>query len=676
MNKSSTIDNIKHSKLIENYIKNLTSISWISYDENSDAIYYQLNSVIGNKRSSNIYKIELLNNKITQITDGKIEGNIALSDEDSAEDIGLDNDSTPKISPDGKKLAYIKKIETHIQRFKINALFIKDLSNGNETMIHANYQTILSAYDSTGSFNWNSDSSHIAYTYREIDERDDTSEPYIVNRIRYRQDVVGWLGDELNKIAISCIEENKKCCKVKLTEIPNIGGDDTHPVFSNDGKTLAFISDEGDTRDTHWREDIHIYDIESSERRRLTTYFNGIGSITWSNDDKSLFIIGTSDNKEGDGRNSSLFKIDLNDTKITNINTEEFAYNPQPNLKMTNDNLRVSYTDKGISKIVDINGENKSIVYENNSKILQLCDSTNKTVLIENNRNMQEVVKVLNKQNNEIHDILIPNSKFYKENPPSKMNKFTINRTGFDIESRVYLPSNFSESNTYPLIVDIHGGPHGRFEDQIAVNQEIFTKNGYIVIAVNPRGSSSYGSDFGKAVLNDWGGEDYYDIIESVNKLSKEKYIDSNKIGLYGYSYGGFMSSWIIGHTNKFKAAVIGAPCINLNSMSGTSDIGIKFGEEQWGGLRHDNVEKYQFNSPLTYAKNVTTPSIILVGDRDYRCPIEQAEQYFVTLKRMGNDVQLVRYPGGNHGMLSGSAPNLVIDFWTRAVNFFDKNLK
>ena len=100
------------------------------------------------------------------------------------------------------------------------------------------------------------------------------------------------------------------------------------------------------------------------------------------------------------------------------------------------------------------------------------------------------------------------------------MNKFSINRTGFDIESRVYYPSDFSDNNVYPLIVDIHGGPHGRFEDQIAINQEIFTKNGYIVIAVNPRGSSSYGSDFGKAVLNDWGGEDYHDIIESVNNLS------------------------------------------------------------------------------------------------------------------------------------------------------------
>ena len=366
----------------------------------------------------------------------------------------------------------------------------------------------------------------------------------------------------------------------------------------------------------------------------------------------------------------------MSNVSVSNLNTEEFAFNPQPNLKMINENLRLSYTEKGISKIVDLHNDNKSVIYDNNSKILQLIDSISKTIFIENNRNMQDVIKVLNKTNGEIKDVVTINSKFYENNPPSIMNKFSITRNGFDIESRVYLASDFSENNMYPLIVDIHGGPHGRFEDQIAVNQEIFTKSGYIVIAVNPRGSSSYGSDFGKAVLNDWGGEDYHDIIESVNKLTKEKYIDSNKIGLYGYSYGGFMSSWIIGHTNQFKAAVIGAPCINLNSMSGTSDIGIKFGEEQWGGLRYDNVEKYQFNSPLTYAKNVTTPSIILVGDRDYRCPIEQAEQYFVTLKRMGNDVQLVRYPGGNHGMLSGSAPNLVIDYWTRAVNFFDKNLK
>ena len=638
-------------ELIKRYISDLKNIAWISYDENYDAIYYQENSVEinSNKRKSKIYKLELQTSITSEVTNGN-------------------NDSTPKVSPDGKKLAYIKKNNIN-DNLTLNSLIIKDLSEGNETQITSNNQTI-STTDSTGAFNWNNESSHIAYTYRNIEERDNDSEPYVVNRIRYRQDIVGWLGDEFNKLSIYCLNHKDN------TSVPNLGGDDTHPVFSNDGKYLAFISDQGDSRDTHWREDVHVFDINSSETKRITTFFNGIGSITWSNDDKYLFIIGTSDNKEGDGRNSSLFKVDMSNVSISNLNTEEFAFNPQPNLKMINENLRLSYTEKGISKIVDLHNDNKSVIYDNNSKILQLIDSISKTIFIENNRNMQDVIKVLNKTNGEIKDVVTINSKFYENNPPSIMNKFSITRNGFDIESRVYLPSDFSENNMYPLIVDIHGGPHGRFEDQIAVNQEIFTKSGYIVIAVNPRGSSSYGSDFGKAVLNDWGGEDYHDIIESVNKLTKEKYIDSNKIGLYGYSYGGFMSSWIIGHTNQFKAAVIGAPCINLNSMSGTSDIGIKFGEEQWGGLRYDNVEKYQFNSPLTYAKNVTTPSIILVGDRDYRCPIEQAEQYFVTLKRMGNDVQLVRYPGGNHGMLSGSAPNLVIDYWTRAVNFFDKNLK
>ncbi len=638
-------------ELIKRYISDLKNIAWISYDKNYDAIYYQENSVEinSNKRKSKIYKLELQTSITSEVTNGN-------------------NDSTPKVSPDGKKLAYIKKNNIN-DNLTLNSLIIKDLSEGNETQITSNNQTI-STTDSTGAFNWNNESSHIAYTYRNIEERDNDSEPYVVNRIRYRQDIVGWLGDEFNKLSIYCLNHKDN------TSVPNLGGDDTHPVFSNDGKYLAFISDQGDSRDTHWREDVHVFDINSSETKRITTFFNGIGSITWSNDDKYLFIIGTSDNKEGDGRNSSLFKVDMSNVSVSNLNTEEFAFNPQPNLKMINENLRLSYTEKGISKIVDLHNDNKSVIYDNNSKILQLIDSISKTIFIENNRNMQDVIKVLNKTNGEIKDVVTINSKFYENNPPSIMNKFSITRNGFDIESRVYLPSDFSENNMYPLIVDIHGGPHGRFEDQIAVNQEIFTKSGYIVIAVNPRGSSSYGSDFGKAVLNDWGGEDYHDIIESVNKLTKEKYIDSNKIGLYGYSYGGFMSSWIIGHTNQFKAAVIGAPCINLNSMSGTSDVGIKFGEEQWGGLRYDNVEKYQFNSPLTYAKNVTTPSIILVGDRDYRCPIEQAEQYFVTLKRMGNDVQLVRYPGGNHGMLSGSAPNLVIDYWTRAVNFFDKNLK
>ena len=181
-------------KLINKYISDLKNISWISYDEYSDAVYYQENSVEinSNKRKSKIYKIELETNINSEVTDGN-------------------NDSTPKISPDGKNLAYIKKNQIS-DNLTLNSLIIKDLSNGNETQITSNNQTISTAYDSTGAFNWNNDSSHIAYTYRNIEERDNDSEPYVVNRIRYRQDVVGWLGDELNKI-----KKDQK--KYKLTEL-------------------------------------------------------------------------------------------------------------------------------------------------------------------------------------------------------------------------------------------------------------------------------------------------------------------------------------------------------------------------------------------------------------------------------------------------------------------------
>ena len=638
-------------QIISNYINDLKNISWISYDEINNKLFYQQNSIDANKnnRLSHIYELDMNNNKTSLSIDGE-------------------HNSIPKISPNGENLAYVKKNKIN-DKITLNSLHIKNIKTNEDIQITTNDKTIITAYDSTGSFNWNSDSNKIAYTFRYVKERDDESEPYVVNRIRYRQDVIGWLGDDLNQIDIYSLTSKKSL------NIENTGGDDTHPVFSNDGSFLAFVSDEGPTRDDHWRQNLHLYNMNTNNRSHLSTSFNNVGSITWSLSDEIIYVIGTSDNKEGDTRNSSLYSVNVSNKSISNLNSSGAAYNDQSNLKFINDSLRISVTSKGVSSIIELSNTNESTIYENQSKIIQIFDSNSKTFFIENNRNSHDVIKMLDKSNNKTIELVAPNKKFFKENSPSLMKKITIERNKYEIESRVYYPSDFNENNSYPLIVDIHGGPHGRFEDQIAVNQEIFTKSGFIVIAVNPRGSSSYGSDFGMEVNNDWGGEDYLDILESVNKLSEEKYIDNDRIGLYGYSYGGFMSSWIIGHTNKFKAAVIGAPCINLNSMSGTSDIGIKFGEEQWGGLRYDSIEKYQFNSPLTYVKNVKTPAIILVGDRDYRCPIEQAEQYFVTLKRMGNDVQLIRYPGGNHGMLGGSPPKLVIDFWTRAVNFFNKHL-
>ena len=267
------------------------------------------------------------------------------------------------------------------------------------------------------------------------------------------------------------------------------------------------------------------------------------------------------------------------------------------------------------------------------------------------------------------------NETYFNNHPPASMRKSTLTRVGMEIESRLLLPPGFYESKRYPMVVNIHGGPHGSFYDGFNPVEQVLATAGYLVLSVNPRGSSTYGPDFLKAVLRDWGGEDYRDIMASVDKTCALPYVDTARLGVYGYSYGGFMSSWAIGHDTRFGAAVVGAPCIDLLGMYGTSDIGVSFGERQWGGLRKDNIEAYLEHSPLTYADRVETPVLLLHGESDHRCPIEQSEQYFVTLRRLGKEVELVRFPNSSHGFLRTGHPKLREEYISRTLAWFNKHL-
>ena len=178
-----------------------------------------------------------------------------------------------------------------------------------------------------------------------------------------------------------------------------------------------------------------------------------------------------------------------------------------------------------------------------------------------------------------------------------------------------------------------------------------------------------------KAVLEDWGGEDYLDLLAAVDQVSSWDYVDETRVGVHGYSYGGYMTSWMIGHTHRFKAAVVGAPCIDLVSMYGTSDIGVSFGEVQWGGSPGDNFQELVKRSPLTYAAQVETPVLLLHGEADHRCPISQSEAYFVQLKRLGKEVEMVRFPDCSHLFLRFGHVTLREEYLSRTLAWFNKYL-
>ena len=180
-----------------------------------------------------------------------------------------------------------------------------------------------------------------------------------------------------------------------------------------------------------------------------------------------------------------------------------------------------------------------------------------------------------------------------------------------------------------------------------------------------------------RAVLDDWGGEDYLDMMTALDHVCQRSYVDSERLGIHGYSYGGFMSSWAIGHTGRFGAAVIGAPCTNLYTMYGTSDIGVSFGEPQWGGSVIDTppdvlAQKLLSRSPISYAKDVTAPALLLHGEADARCPIGQSEEYFVALKRLGKTVEFVRFPGSNHAFPRTGHPKMREEYLSRLLSWFD----
>jgi dipeptidyl aminopeptidase/acylaminoacyl peptidase len=275
------------------------------------------------------------------------------------------------------------------------------------------------------------------------------------------------------------------------------------------------------------------------------------------------------------------------------------------------------------------------------------------------------------------------NQEFLADHPPAGLEKFTVNRNGWAIQCRMYFPPDFDPSRKYPLVLDIHGGPNGAYYDSFVTWQQVLATSGYLVLAANPRGSSTYGDDFMAAVLGDWGGEDYLDLMASIDQAVSRPYVDDARLGIHGYSYGGYMSGWIVGHTNRFKAAVVGAPCINLHSMYGTSDIGISFGEVQWGGSIESagaaGFEQLALRlwqrSPISCVARVETPVLLLHGEADARCPISQSEEFFTMLKRLGKVVELVRFPDCTHLFLRSGHPKMREEYLNRTLDWFNQYL-
>ena len=585
-------------------------------------------------------------------------------------------DSAPKYSPDGSTIAFLRQDDEGRRQLWVIAVA------GGEA------RQVTRVPGGVVDYCWSSDASKLAFVSDVdpdtlLEDHDAKANPRVrvATRIKYRADGIGWRGDAHYHLFVTDLEG------AEPRQLTSGDWDDSGPVWSPDGECIAFVSGRSEDRDFVPYTEAYTVPAAGGELTLWSEGLSSVGAITWSPDSRSLALIASDDESIESFWQGWVFLLEpgklpqrLTDDSIKPV----VGYGPAvPALEMhwaNNGRILFLGDSRGQSYLYEVRSGSgaPSAVAGGSAQFsaVSFAEQGGRAIVVAASPTSPGDLLLIDHRSGETVQLTHFNRDYFDQHPTARLEKFSVVRDDVQSECRLLLPPEFSERNRYPLIVDIHGGPHGAFYDSFNAIQQVLATAGYIVLCVNPRGSSTYGAEFAKAVLGDWGGEDYLDIMAAVEEVCARPYVDATRLGLHGYSYGGYMSAWIVGQDDRFGAAVVGGPCTDLRSMYGTSDIGVSFGERQWGGGFLEAEAALRERSPITYAHKVGTPVLLLHGEDDLRCPIEQSEQYFVALKRLGKQVEFVRFPGSSHQFLRAGQPRLREEYLGRALGWFEQHLK
>ena len=594
-----------------------------------------------------------------------------------------DSESSPRWSPDNKYLAFVASRGTEEEKKKGGQIWLLNRAGGEA-------HKVSDVKGGVGDIQWSPDSTRIAFVADDLDPADEpekmdgwkrkTAPPIVIDRYHFKQDRSGYLKQLYRHIAVFDLATKA------ATVITKGNVDDGSPSWSPDGKSIAFLSKRGHADpDRTSNEDLWVVEArEGAEPRPLTKTPEGeSGRPAWSPDGSRIAVgIGDNDRNAMYSMNK-LIVVPSNPPASAGPATRPATYMPALDRAVSNfawsaDGQNISFLlqDDRTNHLATVPAENPGGTPTRRTSGRRVISSPspgkdgNFAVLAAEASKFTEVYAL---EGSNLRQLTKHNETLLGELQLATTEDFeSKSKDGTDVHGLIVKPASYKAGTKYPTLLIVHGGPNSQDQHSFSFDREFFAANGYVVLAINYRGSAGRGNAYQKAILGDWGNREVMDLQGAVDEAIRQGIADPNRLGIGGWSYGGISTDAMIATDQRFKAAVSGAGVALYMSLYGVDQYIIQYDQEL--GPPWKNKEAWtKMSHGFFNADKIRTPTLFMGGEKDFNVPIAGGEQMYQALRSLGVDTQLVIYPGQFHGL---SIPSYERDRVQRYLNWFNKYLQ
>mgnify|MGYP006079521387 FL=1 len=571
----------------------------------------------------------------------------------------------PRWSPDNKHLSFLAaKNDGKTQVWTLNR-------QGGES------QQLTKVIQGVSGHEWSPDGKRLLLSIRDPkpeeltkDKKDDKkAKPFIIDRLQFKRDYKGYL-DRYRTHLYTYVPGDSTAIQITSGDF-----DDTSPVWKPDGKSIAFVSNRTDNPDGNNNSDIWIVSADNTDKGQtllqVTKNENADRSPEWSPDGNYITYTTVTDKKAIWYATQKLAIISASGGKPRFLAEKLDRNMSSPKFSPDGKVIYFMLEESGTSKIASISPSGKNF-----RRIIKGDISIRDYVMNENfifpllGKSLQphEIYRYRNDKLAKLtglNDVII-----------SHMQKPTVEKVTFkstddtSIEGFIVKPIGFDPTMKYPTILWNHGGPVSQYEFSFHTIAQLFAANGYVTLLINPRGSSGYGQAFSEVIFADWGNKDYQDVMAGLDYAIESGYVDTERLGVGGWSYGGMLTNYVITKSDRFKGAISGASAALYRANYGHDHYQLLWEMEL--GLPWENADAWERISPFNQVANIYTPTLWIGGSDDWNVPIINSEHMYQAMKRLGRETQLVVYPGEHHGL---RRPSFIKDRYERFLNWFDEHV-